>query len=53
MHDLVSFLPLELIVQVVQHLDLEDVVRSQRVRTIPRIEIGPILTPLRFPSDGT
>jgi len=31
-YDIVGSLPLELLVQVVEYLDLEDIVRSQRVR---------------------
>ena len=38
MDDIVSSLPLELLVQVVDYLDLEDVFRSQRVR-IDQIDV--------------
>lgn len=38
MDDIVSSLPLELLVQVVDYLDLEDVFRSQRVR-IAQIDV--------------
>lgn len=31
-YDIVGFLPLELLIYVVEHLNLEDVLRSQRVR---------------------
>ena len=36
-HDIVGSLPLELVVQVIEHLDMADVVRNQRVRTVSRL----------------